>query len=105
VAQMNFPNTNDYTRVTEFKHLTAQKHHKTTIAFEYSELYDKEKNEPYYPIPQEKNNELYLKYKAEVDKLDGKVYFVGRLADYKYYNMDQTIGVALQLFEKKIANQ
>lgn len=103
VGQVNYPNNYDYTRITEFKHLSQQVHHKTSVAFEYPQEYIAGKNDPYYPIPRPENNELFAKYKAEADKLDGSVYFVGRLADYKYYNMDQIAGVALQLFEKKIA--
>lgn len=102
-GQINYPNNYDYTRITEFKFLTMQKHNSTTVAFEYPEQYINGQNEPYYPIPMEANNELYEKYKKEALKLEGTVYFAGRLADYKYYNMDQTVGVALQLFEKKIA--
>lgn len=103
-GQINYPNNYDYTRITEFKHLTQQKHHQTTIAYEYPEQFVAGVNEPYYPIPKAENNELFAKYKAEADKLKN-VYFVGRLADYKYYNMDQIAGVALQLFEKKIAKR
>lgn len=103
VGQMNYPNNYDYTRITEFKHLSQQKHPRTTVAFEYPQEYISGENDPYYPIPRPVNSELFDKYKAEADKLDGSVFFAGRLADYKYYNMDQTAGVALQLFEKKIA--
>ncbi len=102
-TQINYPNDHDYTRITEFKHLTKQQHTKTTIAYEYPEEYEFGKNDPYYPIPKKENLELFEKYKELADK-EKNVYFVGRLADYKYYNMDQTVGVALQLFEKKIAN-
>ena len=103
VGQVNYPNNYDYTRITEFKHLSQQKHDMTSVAFEYPQEYIFGQNDPYYPVPRPENNELFAKYKAEADKLDGSVYFVGRLADYKYYNMDQIAGVALQLFEKKIA--
>lgn len=102
-AQINYPNDHEFTRITEFKHLTKQEHSKTTIAYEYPEEYVFGKNDPYYPIPKKENLELFEKYKELADK-EKNVYFVGRLADYKYYNMDQTVGVALQLFEKKIAN-
>lgn len=105
VGQINYPNNYDYTRITEFKHLTQQKHNHTTLAFEYPQEYIAGKNDPYYPIPMPANNELFAKYKAEADKLEGSVYFAGRLADYKYYNMDQIAGVALQLFEKKIVGR
>ena len=104
VGQKNFPNNYDYTRITEFKYLSSQKHDKTTVAYEYPQAFERGINEPYYPIPSDDNNLIYQRYKLEADKLEGKVYFVGRLAEYKYFNMDQTIGVALQIFEKKIAN-
>lgn len=103
VGQINYPNNYDYTRITEFKHLSQQIHHNTSVAFEYPEKYISGKNDPYYPIPKPSNNEIFARYKAEADKLEGSVYFVGRLADYKYYNMDQIAGVALQLFEKKLS--
>ncbi|MFA5511719.1 MAG: UDP-galactopyranose mutase [Candidatus Kapaibacterium sp.] len=104
-GQINYPNNYDYTRITEFKYLTQQKHDSTSVAFEYPQAYVRGLNEPYYPVPKTDNNELFAKYKSEADKLNDKVLFVGRLADYKYYNMDQIAGVALQLFEKKIALQ
>jgi len=103
-AQINYPNNHDYTRITEFKHLTLQKHHRTTVAYEYPQPYIIGENEPYYPIPREDNNEVFQKYAAEAAKLSN-VYFVGRLADYKYYNMDQIVGVTLQKFEKSIAGK
>lgn len=103
IGQKNFPNNYDYTRITEFKHLTQQKHHFTTVAYEYPKQYIRNINEPYYPIPKEENNELYQKYKSEAIKSGKNVIFCGRLAEYKYYNMDQIVGIALQVFEKQIA--
>lgn len=102
VGQLNYPNNHDYTRITEFKHLTGQTINKTTLAYEYSMLHVPGENEPYYPIPRVENHEIFANYKNEAAKLRN-VYFTGRLADYKYYNMDQTVGVALQFFEKYIA--
>jgi len=100
-SQVNYPNDNDYTRITEFKHITGQKIDRTTIAYEYAMDYEIGRNEPYYPIPNEANHKLFDKYKEEANKLEN-TYFLGRLADYKYYNMDQVVGIALQLFEKEI---
>lgn len=100
-GQINFPNDFDYTRITEFKHFTMQKAESTTIAVEYPEEFAEGKNDPYYPIPNDDNHALFAKYKEEADKLEN-VFFIGRLANYKYYNMDETVGVALQLFEKTI---
>lgn len=95
VAVVNFPNQHLYTRVTEFKHLTGQEHPKTTLVYEYpcADL------DPYYPIPRPENAELYKKYKALADATPG-VHFVGRLATYKYYNMDQVTAQALTLYAR-----
>ena len=79
---------------------TGQKHPKTTITKEYS-LQAENGMDKYYPIPRNENNEFYNKYRAEGDKLKSVV-FCGRLADYKYYNMDQVTARALNIFEKEI---
>jgi UDP-galactopyranose mutase len=90
---INFPNDHKYTRVTEFKHLTGQKHPQTTVCYEYP----KARGEPYYPIPRPANAALYAKYK-ELANATPNVFFVGRLGTYKYYNMDQVVAQALALF-------
>ncbi len=82
-----------YTRTTEYKHLTGQTHPKTTIAREFPCA----TGDPFYPIPRPENNELYRKYKA-LAKRQRNVTFVGRLAEYKYYNMDQVVASALLTF-------
>jgi len=102
VATINYPNEYGYTRTTEFKHLTGQKIDGSVYVEEYSQPYIRGQNIPYYPIPQEKNKDLYNQYVAEADKLKGQVLFAGRLADYQYYNMDQVVARALSLFEKVI---
>jgi UDP-galactopyranose mutase len=94
VGQINYPNEFDFTRITEFKHITGQKNVKTIIAKEYS--FDE--GEPYYPVPNDDNAAMYQRYLAEAEKLSS-VYFVGRLATYRYYNMDQVVGQALKKFE------
>jgi UDP-galactopyranose mutase len=94
-AVVNYPNEHAYTRVTEFKYLTGQVHSKTSVVFEFP----REEGDPYYPVPQPKNTELYQKYKAMADALPN-VHFAGRLASYKYYNMDQVVAQSLKLFEK-----
>lgn len=98
VGTVNFPNDHAYTRITEFKHLTGQEHSGTSIVREYPEA----EGEPYYPVPREENEALYRRYaalaKAEVD-----VTFVGRLAQYRYYNMDQVVGAALAAAKKLLA--
>lgn len=102
-AQINYPNDFDYTRITEFKHFhDYPKMNKTAIAYEFPQQFQRGINEPYYPIPKKENNELFAKYRNLADEMQDKVLFVGRLADYKYYNMDQVVGVALLTFEKKI---
>ncbi len=102
-SQINYPNDEDFIRITEFKHFMKQKTEKTTVAYEYSKPTDKDSDEPYYPIPQSRNHDIFAKYRKEAEKLLGNVFFLGRLADYKYYNMDEVTGAALQLFEQKIA--
>lgn len=97
---VNYPNEHAYTRITEFKYLTGQEHSKTSIVFEYPRA----EGDPYYPIPQPKNAELYKKYKAMADALPD-VHFVGRLGTYKYYNMDQVVAQALATFEKLSAKR
>lgn len=101
IGQLNFPNNFDYTRITEFKHLSKQEINKTTVAYEFPQEFKNGKNDRYYPIPKDENHKLFAKYKDEANKLEN-VFFTGRLADYKYYNMDETVLVALRLFEKKI---
>ena len=82
-----------YTRIVEYKHFGNQQSAKTSIVKEYTV----DEGEPYYPVPNDKNQEIYAQYKAEADKLTD-VYFVGRLANYKYFNMDQAFRNALDLF-------
>ena len=104
-AQVNYPNNHDYTRITEFKHFSGQKADSTTVAYEYPTEFISGQNDPYYPIPKKENHEVFKKYDKEAAKLKGKVYFVGRLAEYKYYNMDQIAAAALSLFEKEISGK
>lgn len=94
VAVVNYPNEHAYTRVTEFKYLTGQEHPKTSIVYEHSCA----EGDPYYPIPRRENAELYKKYQELADA--SGVHFVGRLATYKYYNMDQVVAQALTLYAK-----
>jgi UDP-galactopyranose mutase len=92
---VNYPNDYAYTRVTEFKYLTGQEHPKTTIVYEFP----KDGGDPYYPVPRPENNHLYRKYERLADATNG-VHFVGRLATYKYYNMDQVVAQSLTLCAK-----
>ncbi|HXH99814.1 MAG TPA: UDP-galactopyranose mutase [Sphingobacteriaceae bacterium] len=98
--QINYPNDYDFTRIVEWKHATGQKSTNTTITREYS-LLATDDMEKYYPIPRDENHILYKKYQEEADRLTN-VIFCGRLADYKYYNMDQVVARALMLFEKTV---
>ena len=84
-----------YTRISEYKHLTGQQHSRTTITYEYPSA----EGDPYYPIPRAENQELFKRYEALADETEG-VTFVGRLATYRYYNMDQIVGQALATFRR-----
>ena len=90
VGTVNYPNDHAYTRVTEFKHLTGQSCAGTSIVREYPQS----EGEPYYPIPRQENNVLFKQY-AALSAAEQDVTFVGRLAEYRYYNMDQVVGAAL----------
>ena len=95
VAVVNYPQTEQYTRVTEYKHLTGQVHPQTTITYEYPS----DKGDPYYPVPRPENQALYKRYEA-LALATRDVWFVGRLATYRYYNMDQVVGQALSTFRR-----
>ncbi len=93
VGTVNYPNEHAYTRITEFKHLTGQEHGRTSIVYEYPRA----EGDPYYPVPRPENAALYEKYRA-LAKATPRVHFVGRLATYRYYNMDQVVAQALKLY-------
>ena len=95
VAVVNYPQTEDYTRITEYKHLTGQVAPKTSLTYEYPS----DVGDPYYPVPRAENEALYKKYEALANARDD-VWFVGRLATYRYYNMDQVVGQALATFRR-----
>ena len=96
VAVVNYPDEQvPYTRISEYKHLTGQEAPVTTVTYEYPSA----EGDPYYPIPRPENQELFKKYEALADETDG-VTFVGRLATYRYYNMDQIVGQALATFRR-----
>jgi UDP-galactopyranose mutase len=95
VAVVNYPNDYPYTRVTEFKYLTGQEHAWTSLVYEYPQA----EGDPYYPVPRPENAERYRQYEAAA--ADAKsVHFIGRLATYKYYNMDQVVAQSLSLCSK-----
>ncbi|MDI1315125.1 UDP-galactopyranose mutase [Prosthecobacter sp.] len=96
--QVNYPNEHDFTRIVEIKHATRQRCENTSIVYEYPDDYGPGK-EPYYPVPTAENSRLYAQY-AELAAATAGVSFIGRLATYRYYNMDQVVGMALHEFEK-----
>jgi UDP-galactopyranose mutase len=96
VAVVNYPCEEvPFTRISEYKHLTGQQSSVTTVTYEYPSA----EGDPYYPIPRPENQELFKRYEALADATDG-VTFVGRLATYRYYNMDQIVGQALATFRR-----
>jgi UDP-galactopyranose mutase len=97
-AQINYVNLSEnYTRVVEHKYLSGQKARNTTVSFEYPV----NNGEPYYPIPTEANRKYYLEYLSESKKLKN-VHFIGRLAEYQYYNMDQVVANTLKIFKNMV---
>jgi len=95
VAVVNYPQTHEFTRVTEYKHLTGQNNARTSLTYEFP----CDVGEPYYPVPRPENAELYKMYERLALRCEN-VWFVGRLATYKYYNMDQVVGQALATFRR-----
>ena len=96
--QVNYPNDEEYTRIVEIKHATGQQCENTTIVREYPDDYTPGK-EAYYPIPTPETATLYRKYADKAAELSN-VSFIGRLATYRYYNMDQVVGMALTEFNR-----
>ncbi len=96
-AVINYPCEHDFTRICEPKHFLDKGSERTVIALEYPQPHETGCNEPYYPIPGPQNEELYARYRRMADEL-GQVHFLGRLGDYRYYNMDEAVARALKLF-------
>lgn len=92
---VNYPQTQAYTRITEFKHLTGQQHPRTSLVYEYPRA----SGDPYYAVPTPESQALYKRYE-ELARATANVWFVGRLATYRYYNMDQVVGQALATFRR-----
>jgi UDP-galactopyranose mutase len=95
---INYPNDHAYTRITEFRHLTGQPHAGTSIVREYPQA----QGDPYYPVPRAENEALFKRYE-QLANAQPNVTFVGRLAQYRYYNMDQVVGAALAAAKRLIA--
>ena len=92
---VNYPNDHDFTRITEFKYLTGQRHAKTSVVYEYPRA----TGDPYYPIPRPENAALFARYRELADRIPD-VTFCGRLANYRYFNMDQVVAQALKTFRR-----
>ena len=100
VATVNYPDEAvSYTRITEYKHLTGQAHPRTSVMREYPCA----QGDPYYPVPRAENQALFKRYEA-LARATADVTFVGRLATYRYYNMDQIVGQALATFRRTFAD-
>ncbi len=97
---VNYPNEHPYTKITEFKYITGQKHPKTSVAYEYP----MDEGEPYYPVPRPENAELYRKYQL-LAAAEKNVHFAGRLSTYKYENMDQVVVQSLTLYKKIVSTR
>jgi UDP-galactopyranose mutase len=96
VGTVNYPAEGvPCTRISEYKHITGQRHPSTSVTYEFPSA----EGDPYYPIPRPENQALYKRYEALADAAPG-VWFVGRLATYRYYNMDQIVGQALATFNR-----
>lgn len=96
-AVVNYPNDYDFTRITEYKKLTGQQAGKTVISKEYPTW----EGEPYYPVPMDGQKKLYAAYEKMAEQ-EKNVFFLGRLAQYQYYNMDAAVEAALNLFDEKL---
>lgn len=91
-----YPRAEGFTRITEYTKMPYQQSETTVVAVEYPQEYEKGKTEPYYPILTEDSMKLYAKYREELEKIPNLI-LCGRLADFKYYNMDQAINRALEI--------
>ena len=98
VGTVNHPNDHLFTRVSEFKHITGQTHAASSLVYEYPRA----EGDPYYPVPRAENAALLRRYEAEAEQMSD-VTFIGRLATYKYYNMDQVVAQALATFKRMAA--
>lgn len=103
VGQINYPGATPYTRISEMAHITQEWGRHTTVAIEHPMRHEPGKTIPYYPIPREENNTLHARYLSLAAQEMPNVTFAGRLADYRYYNMDQAVARALSVFQNIIA--
>ncbi len=101
---VNFPDDSPFTRIIEHAQFSGQHLGVTTITHEFHEPYERGRNEPYYPLPQSEHRRRYARYAADAAELGGRVVFSGRLAEYRYYDMDQAVAHALTVFRNQIAD-
>jgi UDP-galactopyranose mutase len=102
VAVVNYPNEHDYTRIIEHRHFTPMDGPATTITYEYPQAHRPGETEPLYPVPTPDTRVQYRRYATAAEELGGRVLFVGRLAHYRYYDMDQAVAHALQAFKQQV---
>jgi UDP-galactopyranose mutase len=100
-AVVNYPENYDFTRIGEYKYFLNDKSPKTVVSLEYPSAYERGKNEPYYPIAGRENEALYQKYREAAEKAYPHIRILGRLGDYRYYDMDKAIARALQVAEEQ----
>ena len=101
VTTVNYPNNYDFTRITEFKHIHLVNSNRTTILKEYPQEYIKDENVPYYPIFTKENQKKYEKYKKFIYNFNN-IILLGRLAEYRYYDMDNVVKRALEIFKERL---
>lgn len=101
VAVVNYPNDYDFTRITEFKHIHPINTNRTVILKEYPKDYNPKRDIPYYPFFDKTAREVYAKYQELAERFD-RLILVGRLAEYRYYDMDDVIKRSLEIFEERI---
>ncbi len=99
--QINYPENYDFTRSVEYKYYLDEKSNKTILSYEYPCEFKNGENERYYPIPNEENQKLYEKYLLEADKF-ANMYFLGRLGDYRYYDMDKTVERIFEFIKERL---
>ncbi|MBR3747091.1 MAG: UDP-galactopyranose mutase, partial [Selenomonadaceae bacterium] len=96
---VNYPNNYDFTRITEFKQIHPAQSQRTTLLREYPQTYVAGENEPYYPIFTDEARAAYEKYSAELQRFEN-ITAVGRLAEYRYYDIDDVVKRALDIFDE-----
>lgn len=96
-AVINYPCDQDFTRIHEYKYYLEDDTERTTIAKEFSEPFEIGRNDRYYPIARDENRAIYQRYLDKAQGMNRDIFFVGRLGEYRYYDMDKAIGSAMVL--------